>query len=195
MTEPQNGGQSGLRMALDFGPLLVFFAVNSLAPGDDVTQAVWATVAFMAATAVAMAVALVKFRRIAPMQWFTAAIVGVFGGLTIWLHDASFIQMKPTIVYAMFAAILLFGLLTGRPLLKLVLESGFPAMTPEGWRKLTRNWGLFFLGMALLNEVLRHTLSFDQWVTFKVWGVLVISFAFAAAQAPILLRHSEDKSE
>jgi intracellular septation protein len=196
MAEPQNGnGASGLRMALDFGPLLVFFAVNSLAPGDDVAQAVWATAAFMLATAAAMAASWAKFRRIGAMQWFTAVVVAVFGGLTIWLHDQTFIQLKPTIVYAMFAAILFFGLATGRPLLKLVLESGFPAMTAEGWRKLTRNWALFFVGMALLNEALRATLSFDQWVTFKVWGVLVISLVFAAAQAPLLLRHAEGNAE
>jgi intracellular septation protein len=195
MADQANGnGTSGLRMALDFGPLLIFFAVNSLAPGDDVEQAVWATTAFMIATAIAMAVSWLKARRIAPMQWFTGLVVAVFGGLTIWMHDATFIQMKPTIVYAMFAAILLFGLATGRPLLKLVLESGFPAMTPEGWRKLTRNWALFFVAMAVLNEVLRAMLSFDQWVTFKVWGVLIISLVFAAAQAPILLRHAEDET-
>jgi intracellular septation protein len=195
MAEQANGnGASGLRMALDFGPLLIFFAVNSLAPGDDVEQAVWATAAFMIATAVAMAVSWLRARRIAPMQWFTGLVVAVFGGLTIWMYDATFIQLKPTIVYAMFAAILFFGLATGRPLLKLVLESGFPAMTAEGWRKLTRNWALFFVAMAVLNEVLRAVLSFDQWLTFKVWGVLVISLVFAAAQAPILLRHAEDET-
>lgn len=195
MTEAKNDGSSGLRMALDFGPLLVFFLVNSFAPGDDVTQAVWATTAFMVATAIAMVFSRLKTGRISPMQWFTGVVVAIFGGMTIYLHDATFIQMKPTIVYAIFAAILFFGMWTGRPLLKLVMASGFPTMSAEGWRKLTRNWALFFLGMAVLNEVLRAALSFDQWVTFKVWGVLAISMLFAAAQAPILMKHGEDAKE
>lgn len=186
---------SGLRMALDFGPLLVFFAVNSLAPGDDVNQAVWATTAFMIATAIAMIVSKVKTGRIGPMQWFTGIIVAVFGGMTIYLRDESFFQIKTTIIYAMFAAILFFGLITGRPLLKLVLESGFPEMDDHGWKKLTRNWAIFFLAMAILNEALRYYLTFDQWVAFKVWGVLVISMIFAAAQAPILMKHGKDEPD
>jgi intracellular septation protein len=180
---------AGLKLALDFGPLVIFFLVNSLAPGDDVNQAVWATSAFMVATVIAMLVARLKVGRISPMQWFTAVVVAVFGGMTIYLRDESFFQIKTTIIYAMFAAILLFGMATGRPLLKLVLESGFPDLNDDGWRKLTRNWALFFAAMALLNEVLRAVLSFDQWVTFKVWGVIVISFIFAALQAPLLLKH------
>lgn len=183
---------SSLRVALDFGPLLVFFAVNSLAPGDDVNQAMWATGAFMIATAVAMIVSKVKTGRVGPMQWFTGIIVAVFGGLTIYLHDERFFQIKTTIIYAMFAAILFFGLLTGRPLLKLVMESGFPEMDDLGWKKLTRNWAFFFLAMAILNEGLRAYLTFDQWVAFKVWGVLVISMIFAASQAPILMKHGKD---
>lgn len=182
-------------MALDFGPLVVFFLVNSFAPGDDVNQAVWATSAFMVATAIAMIAGKLKTGRISPMQWFTGIIIAVFGGMTVYLHDESFIQIKTTLIYAMFALILFFGLVTGRPLLKLILESGFPAMTAEGWQKLTRNWALFFLAMAVLNEGLRAYLTFDQWVAFKVWGVFVISMLFAAAQAPILLRHAEKDAD
>ncbi|MBB4632163.1 septation protein IspZ [Sphingosinicella soli] len=189
--KPETKG-SGLRMALDFGPLLVFFAVNSLAPGDDVNQAVWATTAFMIATGIAMIVSKLKTGRIAPMQWFTGIVVAVFGGMTIYLRDESFFQIKTTIIYAMFAAILFFGLITGRPLLKLVMESGFPEMDDDGWKKLTRNWAIFFLAMAMLNEALRAWLTFDQWVAFKVWGVLVISMIFAASQAPILMKHGKD---
>lgn len=186
---------SGLRVALDFGPLLVFFAVNSLAPGDDVNQAVWATSAFMIATAIAMIVSKVKTGRVGPMQWFTGIVVAIFGGMTIYLRDESFFQIKTTIIYAMFAAILFFGLVTGRPLLKLVLESGFPEMDDHGWKKLTRNWAIFFLAMAILNEGLRAYLTFDQWVAFKVWGVLVISMIFAAAQAPILMKHGKEDGQ
>ncbi len=188
----QKPASTGLRMALDFGPLLVFFLVNSYAPGENIDQAIMATGAFMVATAIAMAVSKWKTGRIAPMQWFTGIVVAVFGGMTIYLRNEAFIQIKPTVIYVTFAAILFFGLFTGRPLLKMVLESGFPAMTAEGWRKLTRNWALFFLGMAVLNEVLRAVLTFDQWVAFKVWGVFAISMIFAVLQAPILMRHSDE---
>ena len=116
----------------------------------------------------------------------------MFGGLTIYLHDETFIQMKPTVVYLIFAAVLLTGLFTGRPLLKMVLESGFPPMTDRGWHLLTRNWALFFLALAVLNEVLRQVLTFDQWVQFKVWGLTILGFVFAASQFPIMTRHAKD---
>ena len=189
----RNSGESpGLRMALDFGPLIVFFAVNALAPGDDINQAVWATAAFMGATVIAVFVSYLKTRKITVIQWVTLAIVGVFGGLTIWLRDETFIQIKPTITYLLFAAVLLAGLFTGRPLLKVVLQSGFPAMTEQGWKILTRNWALFFLALAILNEVLRHSLTFDQWVQFKVWGLTIIGFIFAFTQVPLMNRHMMD---
>ncbi len=181
----------GLRFALDFGPLLVFFAVNSFAPGDDVNQAVWATGAFMVAIAAAMLFSFMKTRRVTPMQIVTGVIVAFFGGLTIYFHDEQFIQIKPTAVYLLFGIILLTGLFTGRPLLKLVLESGFPAMTDAGWKILTRNWALFFLALAGLNEIARALLTFDQWVQVKVWGFTIISFVFALSQAPILMKHAE----
>lgn len=187
----ERGVSSGLRAALDFGPLLIFFAVNALAPGDDVNQAVWATGAFMAATLIAMGISWAKTHHIAPIQWVTGVLVAVFGGLTIYLRDETFIQIKPTAVYLLFAAVLLTGLVTGRPLLKLVLESGFPAMSHTGWARLTRNWALFFLALAGLNEIVRHVFTFDQWVQFKVWGVTILSIVFAVSQAPLMQRHSE----
>ena len=197
MTTDEPGGLNrkespGLRLALDFGPLLFFFAVNALAPGSDIDQAVWATGAFMGATVIAMLVSYWKTRTVTMMQWVTLVIVGVFGGLTIYLHDETFIQMKPTVVYLIFAAVLLTGLFTGRPLLKMVLESGFPPMTDRGWHLLTRNWALFFLALAVLNEVLRQVLTFDQWVQFKVWGLTILGFVFAASQFPIMTRHAKD---
>lgn len=198
MTTDEPGGLNrkespGLRLALDFGPLLVFFAVNALAPGSDIDQAVWATGAFMGATVIAMIVSYWKTRTVTMMQWVTLVIVGVFGGLTIYLHDETFIQMKPTVVYLIFAAVLLTGLFTGRPLLKAVLESGFPPMTDRGWHLLTRNWALFFLALAVLNEVLRQVLTFDQWVQFKVWGLTILGFVFAASQFPVMNRHAKDE--
>jgi intracellular septation protein len=186
---------SSLKLAVDYGPLLVFFAVNSLAPGSDVDQAVWATTAFMLATGVAMLISKLKAGRISPMLWVTGAVVLVFGGLTIYLHDQRFIQIKPSIVYAVLSGTLFFGLWTGRPLLRTVLESGFPALKPEGWHKLTRNFAWFFAAMILVNEVARQLLSFDDWVTFKVWGVSAISFAFMFTQMPVLMRHSDEPAE
>lgn len=186
---------TNLKLAIDYGPLLVFFGVNSLAPGSDVDQAVYATTAFMAATAIAMLVSKLKTGRISTMLWVTGAVVLIFGGLTIYLHDQRFIQVKPSIVYAVLSGVLFFGLLTGRPLLRSVLESGFPALKPEGWHKLTRNFAWFFAAMVAVNEAARQFLSFDAWVTFKVWGVTAISFAFMFTQIPLLMRHSDEPQE
>lgn len=186
---------TSLKLAVDYGPLLVFFGVNSLAPGSDIDQAVAATGAFMVATIAAMLVSKLKTGRISTMLWVTGVVVLVFGGLTIYLHDERFIQIKPSIVYAVLSGILFFGLWTGRPLLRTVLESGFPALKPEGWHKLTRNFAWFFALMVAVNEVARQLLTFDSWVTFKVWGVTAISFAFMFTQMPMLMRHSDEPQE
>lgn len=186
---------TGLKLAVDYGPLLIFFAVNAKAPGSDVDQAVAATIAFMLATGVAMLVSKLKTGRISAMLWVTGVVVAVFGGLTIYLHDQRFIQVKPSIVYAVLSATLFFGLLTGRPLLRTVLEAGFPALKPEGWHKLTRNFACFFAAMVAVNEAARQILSFDDWVTFKVWGVSAISFAFMFTQMPLLMKHSDEPQE
>ena len=186
---------TGLKLAVDYGPLLVFFGVNSIAPGSDVDQAVWATIAFMGATALAMLVSKLKAGRISTMLWVTGVVVAVFGGLTVYLHDERFIQVKPSIVYAVLSGVLFFGLWTDRPLLRTVLESGFPALKPEGWHKLTRNFAWFFAAMVAVNEVARQILSFDDWVTFKVWGVSALSFAFMFTQMPVLMRYSDEPQE
>ncbi len=175
---------AGLKLALDFGPLLIFFAANKF--GGVFT----ATAAFMAATALAMAISWVKTRHIPPMLIFTGVIVMVFGGLTLWLQDESFIKLKPTLIYGMFASILGFGLVTRRPYLKLVLGDALPALTDTGWTRLTRNWALFFVALMAANEVARQVLTTDQWISFKVWGVTAATMIFAVAQAPLLTRHS-----
>jgi intracellular septation protein len=112
-----------------------------------------------------------------------------FGALTIYFHDARFIQIKPTIIYAAFAALLLGGWLRGKPLLKYLLQAAYDGLNDTGWLALSRNWGLFFVGMALTNEALRATLDFDMWLTVKTWGVTGLSFLFAMSQVPLLLRH------
>ena len=177
---------AALRVALDYGPLLAFFVASK------VFDIFVATAVFMVAIVLAIGVSRWKTGRISPMLWFTGAIVLVFGGATLWLGDVTFIKLKPTIIYLILAAILLFGMATGRPLLKLVLNDSFPAVDAEGWRKLTRNWALLFLGLAVANEVARRMLTTDQWVDFKVWGVTGLTFLFALTQAPILMRHAED---
>jgi intracellular septation protein len=174
---------TALKLALDFGPLLVFFGANKL--GDVFL----ATAAFMAATLLAMLISLWKTRHIPPMLVFTGIIVVVFGGLTLWLQDATFIKLKPTLIYGMFAGILLFGLATKRSYLKLVLGEALPALDDAGWVKLTRNWAVFFVVLMIANEVARQMLTTDQWVNFKVWGVTAATFIFAIAQAPMMARH------
>jgi intracellular septation protein len=187
MTEPATPKRptlpTGLKLALDFGPLLVFFGANKL---GDVFMA---TAAFMAATLLAMLISLWKTRHIPPMLIFTGIIVIVFGGLTLWMQDATFIKLKPTLIYGMFAGILLFGMATKRSYLKLVLGEALPALDDAGWAKLTRNWAVFFIMLMGANEVARQMLTTDQWVNFKVWGVTAATFVFALAQAPLLSRH------
>lgn len=177
-----------MKLAVDFGPLLVFFVSSKFAGGPNALFI--ATGAFMVATVVAIAVSLAVTRRVAPMLIFTSLIVLVFGGLTLWLQDKTFIKLKPTLIYCSFAGVLLFGMATGRNYLKLVLHEALPALDNRGWAKLTRNWALFFLALAGANEVARRLLTDDQWVNFKVWGMTGAVFVFALAQASILNRHA-----
>jgi intracellular septation protein len=179
----------GLRMLIDFGPLAVFFAVNSLAGGPPLGRILAATAAFMVAMGVAMGLSWWKARHISPMLWISGALVLVFGGLTLYYRDQTFIQIKPTIVYAMFAVVLGYGLMTGKPLLQMLLEQAYPGLSAKGWRLLTINWTGFFVAMAILNEVMRQLLSWDQWVTFKTWAVIPLTLVFAMLNIPMLLRH------
>lgn len=172
-----------LPAALDYGPLLIFFLAYK------VSGIFTGTAAFMAAIAIAMIVSRIRLGRISPMMWLSSILVIAFGGLTLWLHDPKFIQIKPTIIYALLAGLLFIGLARGKPLLKYVLEHGYDGLSDRGWFKLSRNWAWFFLVMAVLNEILRATLSFDGWLTVKVWGVTLLSSAFAAANIPMLMRH------
>lgn len=189
MAEARTPLSPGLRMLIDFGPLAMFFLVNSYAPGLQIQRIMTATVAFMVAMAVAMGLSWWKARHISPMLWITGALVLVFGSLTLWFHDQSFIQMKPTIVYTMFAVILGYGLVAKKPLLQMLLETAYPGLSAKGWRLLTINWTGFFVAMAILNEVMRQVLSWDQWVTFKTWAVIPLTLVFAMLNIPMLLKH------
>jgi len=175
-----------LKLALDLGPLLLFFFVNAR------FGIYAATGAFMAATIVSLIVTYVLIRRIAVMPLVSAIVVMVFGGLTIYLQNEMFIKLKPTIIYALFGVILLGRLAMGRSLLALVMDSLFQ-LDEEGWRKLTLRWGVFFIVMAVVNEIVWRSVTTDAWVAFKTFGFLPLTILFALAQAPLMMRHSIEK--
>ena len=180
-----------LNYALDYGPLLVFFLAYKLGGSDaDPTQGpLVGTGVFMVAIAIAVAVSKWKLGRVSPMLWLSAVLVVGFGALTLWFRDPKFIQIKPTIIYLFFAALLIGGVLRGKAMLKYVLEAAYEGLTDEGWRKLSLSWGLFFLALAGANEIMRAALSFDTWLTVKVWGVTAVTLLFAMANIPMLMRH------
>ena len=190
-TEP--GG--GSRLLIDIGPLLVFFLVNFFAPVPGALKIFVATGAFMAARMAALIYSAIRFRTVSPLLLFSGVMVVILGGLTIWLHNETFIKVKPTIYYALVAALLAFGLATGKPLLKSVLGSSYPGLDEEGWRKLTRNWAIFFSVMAVVNEAVWRNSSTDFWIGFKLWGAIPATLLFAAANVPMLLRHGLAEEE
>ncbi|WP_037501653.1 septation protein A [Sphingomonas jaspsi] len=190
MTAAPNSEPTGLsRLAIDLGPLLVFFAVNFLGSGFGPAKIFIATGAFMAAMIVALVYSAIRFRYVSPLLLFSGVMVVILGGLTIYLHDETFIKIKPTIYYALVSGLLAFGLATGRNLLKAVLGSTYPGLSEAGWRKLTVNWAIFFAVMAMVNEAVWRNTSTDFWIGFKIWGAIPATLLFAAANVPMLLRH------
>jgi intracellular septation protein len=183
----------GLSFLLDFGPLLVFFLVNHFAKSDSDSARgpIWGTSAFMAAIILAMIVSRWKTGKISTMMWVSAILVVGLGSITVFLGDPVYIQIKPTIVYLLFATILFGGLLRGKALLKYLLEYAFEGVEDAGWRKLSRNWAVFFVVMAGINEVIRRPelFSFSSWLAIKVWGMTALSFLFTMLQIPMLIRH------
>ena len=189
--EPQGAG----KLIIDLGPLLVFFLVNFLAPVPPVLKIFVATGAFMVAMVAAMIFSALRYRTISPLLWFSGIMVVILGGLTIWLHNESFIKMKPTLYYALVSGLLWFGLATDRPLLQRVLGSTYPGLDDDGWRKLTRNWALFFILMAVLNEAVWRNSTTNFWIGFKLWGAIPLTLLFATANMPMLLRHGLMKED
>ncbi len=183
---------SGLKFALELGPLILFFAIN----------AKWgifaATATLMLVVPISLGVAWKLAGRMPMMPMVTAALVLVFGGLTLLLNDEEFIKIKVTILYALFGAALLIALRFNRLLLPVVFDAALH-LDDDGWRKLTWRWSFFFFFLAGLNEVLRHALTTDQWVSFKVFGIVALTLVFVLTQAPLMMRHEikpeDDTSE
>ena len=202
-TTATNKPKSGwLNLLVDYGPVLVFFLVyrQFSPPGDrhdavaEVLAVVKSTGAFMVAAVIALVVSWWRLGRISPMLWLSTVLIVGFGGLTILLQDPIWIQVKPTAIYLLFGAILLIGVFRGKAYLKILLEAAFEGLDDLGWRKLSRNWGLFFLFLAALNEVLRHFFNvengnFGTWISLKLWLFMPLSFLFTFTQLPMLLRH------
>lgn len=177
-----------LKLVLDIGPLVLFFAANAK------FGIYAATGAFMVAVLVALAVSYTLTKHVAVMPVVTAAVVLIFGGLTLVLHDDLFIKLKPTIIYVLFGGALVVGLMLGKNLLGIVFDSVFH-LTDEGWRRLTWRWVFFFFALAILNEIVWRTQSTDFWVSFKLFGVVPLTFVFAALQYPLLMKYSAEKKD
>ena len=202
-TVPPRTMSSGLKMALEMGPLVLFLLANfrpklfapilrpllpaALLEGKD-AGLITATSVLMIAVVVALIISFVKMRRVPMMPLVTAIMVLVFGGLTLYFKDKSFIQIKVTIIYVMFGLALLGGLLIKRPLLPIMLESAM-ALTEKGWTTLTLRWGLFFLSLAGLNEIMRQALTWDHWLFFKFPGTMILIFVFTFSQVPFIMKH------
>ena len=174
-----------LKLTLDIGPLVLFFAVNAK------FGIFTATGVFMVAVLIALVVAYVKTRRIEIMPLVTAIIVLIFGGLTLILHNDEFIKLKPTIIYVLFGGTLLGGLIFGKSFLGVLFDQVFD-LTDEGWRKLTWRWIYFFFALAVLNEIVWRNFSTDFWVSFKLFGVVPLTLLFGALQYPLLMKYARN---
>jgi len=171
-----------LKMALDLGPLLIFFAANA------VSGIFTATAVFMIAITASVVISFAIERKVSPMALLTFTLVLIFGGLTLWLSNENFIKIKPTILYSMFAAVLVGGLGFNRLFIKYLLGQTLQLADPA-WRALTWRWSVFFLALAITNEFVWRNTSTDTWVAFKVWGVIPMTLIFALLQTPFIARH------
>ena len=187
-----------LKLALELGPLGVFFFANARgdwlaarfpALGQLGGPIFIATALFIGATLISLAFSLAITRRLPIMPFITGIVVLIFGGLTLWLQDDTFIKMKPTIVNVLFGSVLLGGLVFGKSFLGYVFDSVF-RLTDEGWQKLTLRWGIFFFVLAALNEIVWRSVSTDLWVDFKVFGIMPLTFAFTLFQLPLINRYA-----
>jgi intracellular septation protein len=197
VTKPKPKPKSGwLNVAVDYGPLLVFFlAYKYFSPeaegdmGGEIFAVIRGTAAFIVAAVIALAVSKWRLGKVSPMLWLSTAMIVGFGALTIYFQDERFIQWKPSIVYALFAVVLLVGFARGKSLLKVLLEAAFEGLSDEGWLKLSRNWGVFFIFLCALNSALVWLVSFETWLGMKLWLFLPLTFLFTFTQVPMLMRH------
>ena len=199
--KPSKPKSGWLNVAVDYGPVLVFFlSYRHFSPADhndpvgEMLAVVKSTAAFMLAAITALVVSRWKLGKISPMLWLSTALIVGFGGLTILLRNPVFIQIKPTAIYLLFGITLLVGVWRGQAFLKYLLEAAFEGLNEAGWLKLSRNWGVFFLLLAALNEVLRQYYNvangnFGTWISLKLWLFMPLSFLFTFTQLPMLLRH------
>ena len=193
-----------LNILVDYGPLLVFLGVYKFyqppetSTFGEIAAVIYGTIAFMIAAVAALVFSKFKFGHVSPMLILSTALIVGFGGLTIWLQDEKFIQIKPTAIYLLFGVLLIGGWLRGKALLQILLEAAFEGVDRDGWLKLSRNWGVFFVFMAGLNEVLRLQLDFESWLWAKLWVFMPLSFLFTFSQIPMLLKHGlaiDDRDE
>ena len=199
--DKQVKGSAWLKLLLELGPLLVFFFAYNRGDmiGDwlgypDMKPIVAATVVFVPTMAACVLASFWLMREVAVMPLVSLALVVVFGGLTVWLNDETFIKMKPTILNLIFAAVLMGGLAFGRMFLKLIFQEGW-SITDRGWYLLTVRWSIFFVCMAALNEIIWRNFSEEFWVAFKVWGNLPITMIFAIFQMRLVWQHPLEDGE
>jgi intracellular septation protein len=196
-----------INLAVDYGPILVFFAVYRFYSPEDQNDAlggvmavVCSTAAFVVAALIAIAVSRWKLGHISPMLWLSTALIVFFGSLTVIFQESFWIQIKPTVIYLFFGISLLIGWLRGVSLVKLLLGPAFEGLTERGWMLLARNWAFFFLVLAIVNEVLRAMFNeangqFGTWITAKLWVFLPLTFLFTFAQIPMLMRNGMGEDE
>lgn len=194
--EKTHGGMSAsqwVRMAIELGPLVVFFLLNSKAnslfgnePGQNIF---YATGGFMIATVISLGYSYARFRKIPTMPLVSGIFIMIFGALTLWLQDDEFIKLKPTIVNGIFATALLGAAAMGKPIMKQLFDGAFN-LTDRGWMVLTVRWGLFFAFLGVLNEIVWRNFSTDFWVSFKLFGVMPLTMVFGLAQISVLTKHA-----
>ena len=197
-----------VKTLLDLGPLLVFFAVWYVGGGNPGPFDDWlpealtrdhnaffpATAALMGATLLSLAASFVLFKKLPVMPLVTAILVMVFGGLTLYMADESFLKMKPTFIYLLFAVVLGGGMWFNRPFLKIMFDGAFE-LTPEGWRILTWRWALFFVFLAVLNELVWRNFSTEMWIKVKVFGFVSLTMIFAIAQVGIIQKFAQEEEK
>ncbi len=184
VSETDTPGHNQLvKSLIEFGPLIAFFIAYKT------YDIFWATATIVVATLISLVFSRVLYGKIAAMPVVTAVVVTIFGGLTLWLNDPTFIYLKPTIVNLLFAGALIVGQLMGRPLIKMLLGEQLK-LADEGWDKFTVRWILFFLFVAVLNEIVWRNFAEDTWVTFKVFGILPLTLVFALMQVGLIKRYT-----